>query len=253
MSEFLSVHRENIDDTLDEYRPLARARRLDYQGWLDFSEQLRMRGIIDLLLHMEPDGLQRDLCRSGRAFLFGVTALPRETVVASAALPLFDALACNDRATAAQIAAALRPTFDADVEYEEDFLYVRFLCARFLLGAPAAEVEAPLARAESIADPEDPRWLVARALAAADASVFEPALDTLLDSYQRRLSSMAENGRLSDEAAATLPYFCSEGLALLRLAEEIGLQTFADHRLVPSVVRADLSATFATVTWQSPP
>lgn len=251
MSEFLTVHRENIDDTLDEYRPLARARRLDYEGWLDFSEQFRMRGIIDLLLDMEPDALQRDLCRSGRAFLFGATALPRETVIASAALPLFDALACNDRGTAAQIAAVLRPTFDADVEYEEDFLYVRFLCARFLLDARPVDVEALLARAEQVANPDEPRWLVARALAQGDAAAFEPALDEFLASYQRRLSSMAENGRLSDEAAATLPHFCAEGLALLRLAEQAGVGTFADHRLIPSVVRPDLSATFATVAWET--
>jgi len=249
MSEFLSVHRENADDLLAESLPLLFNKTIDYQGLLGICENYRIKGIVHLLLDAEPERLHRELYHSGRAFLHGLSTVNPATVVISQAVPLFDALACNDWEGGGRIARALNWTWSPDFEYEDDYLYVELLCRRFLLGLDDAATAARWARYDEVAPSDDFRGQVLRALEARDAEQFGAGLEELLTAHQKRYQLLVDAGRLADEQAETLPYFCAEGLALLRLAERAGIAVLDEYPLIPSLARGDFSAGFTEGSW----
>lgn len=238
MSEFLETHRESAEDLLDEALPFLLAGKLDYAGLLRVCENYRIRGIVHILLDGRPDGLQVNLRNAGRAFLRGLASLSPSQIVVSRALPLFDAAASNDFTGAAAIARALPPDWKRDLEYEDDQLYVT-LVAKWITSAPERERDEVLARLAAVADDADPRLAAMGALSKRDGAAFDVAVDDVASAYQRRLKLFVQGGKLSDEAADTLPYFCAEGLALIRLAEREGLSPRAEHALVPETVRRD--------------
>ena len=249
VSEFLYVHGENAEAILDESLPFLVSKQLNYRELLAVCENYRIRGIVHLLLDLDPAELHRSLHDSGQAFLFGLKAVPPEQMLVSDAVPLYDAMACNAFALAGEIAGALRLQWQPDVEYEEDFLYLSFLCRQYLIGAPAGEALPALQRFGEIG-PEEPRFKVCQALVAKDAQAFAAAFAEFLSAYQERCRIFVEAERLSSEAAATLPYFCTEGLALLRLAERMGLPTEGDYPTVPGLARGDWNKSFDAQSWQ---
>jgi hypothetical protein len=251
MSEFLDTHRATAEDLLDEALPFLLTGKLRYDGLLRFCESYRIKGIVHVLLDGRPDRLHVNLHNSGRSFRHGLFSLPSAQIVVSRALPLFDATASNDVACASAIARALPTGWKRDVEYEDDYLYFS-LFGKWVLSAPPAEREDLLERLAALADEADPRLAAMRALSKGDADSFDTAVDAVSTMYQQRLRQFAGGGKISDEAADTLPFFCAEGLALIRLAEREGLSLRPEHMLVPSMVRPDFSSSYGENDWRLP-
>jgi hypothetical protein len=249
-SEFLWVHRDNAEEILDEAMPLMLGKKLSYDQLVAICENYRIKGIAQLLLDVEPARLHRALHDSAQAFLFGLAGVPADQIIVSAAAPLFDAVACLALPLARQIAAALPLKWQSDVEYEEDFLQVSFLCRHFLLDQPV-EAGRDLERLAELA-PDEPMVRVCQALVARDGEAFATAFADFLAAYQKRQQTYLDAERLAPEAAATLPFFCTEGLALLRFAESLGLPLESEYPTIPAIARGDWSASFDARAWQRP-
>lgn len=252
MDEFLEVHRETAEDLLDEALPFLLAGKLSYAGLLTFCQNFRIKGLVDLLLDAEPVGLHRNLYYSGRAFLSGLRAMAPKDVVVSRAVPLFDALACNDWSTAAGISQTLRVDWKQEIEYEDDYEYIRLIC-QCVAGVDRADYPDRMKRFEVLAVDEDPRVLILNAIEQHDSDGFNEGLEALSLKYERNYRMLVERGALSDEAAATLPYFCAEALGLLRLAEQAGLRTLTNYPLLPALAVGSIGATqFSAEGWRQP-
>jgi hypothetical protein len=205
---------------------------------LTFCGNHRLMGIGVLLLLCDTEKFQSHLYRSGRAFLSLVArAGVTPPVALSRTTPFFDALAACDLQGARELATLAPRARQVDLEYEEDFLYVRFLMDHCLLGQPEVESRACLERFEAVLQgSEEPRLDVCRALLARDEQQLEESLLRLVSAESRRYARLREQGQLSQERWATDAKVCVEGLALWRLAEQAGVKLMsAEHPGLPSV------------------
>lgn len=163
---------------------------------------------------------------------------------------LFCALAAGDLALAAELGRLSPAAPVLDGEYPDDFAYHLFL-DRCL--SPNASRARDLDDLVAASDP-GPRVDACRALVDRDAEGFERALTSLADAY-------AGEAQARRAAAADVPGFeprsrlFTEGLALVRLADAMGLPAPGELKLCPKAARVkplatrpdDLFAELATV------
>lgn len=252
-TEFLPLFTKNAVLENEELVPDLLAGRLDHGEALTFCANFRIAGIADLFLTADPDGLQRFLAASGRAYGHQLTKLDPARKRTSRALPLFDALAAGDLDGAAAIARAATHTWVPDDEYEEDFLFLEWVMQRHLLDAPKASTDALLVRWEAcLQGADDPRLDVCRALEAMDADAFDSALDGYLRERQALYAERADNDSIAPEVTHTEGAFSVEGAALLRIADRLKLPTARDYPTVPSMAREPLPAGLSPDAWRTP-
>nr|WP_225937985.1 Imm49 family immunity protein [Myxococcus sp. RHSTA-1-4] len=166
--------------------------------------------------------------------------------------PFFDAIAVGDLEGAARIAHLSKRTWTQGAEYEEDFLFVEFLMQRFFLGASAETCELLLRRHEkALSGAEDVRLEVCGALQAADAGGFDEALRRFLSERRDHYEELARKGGTAPELLATEGKLCVEGVALVRLAEGLGMETEEDYLYIPSVARENVSRVFHEDSWKA--
>nr|WP_225937322.1 Imm49 family immunity protein [Myxococcus sp. RHSTA-1-4] len=195
-------------------------------------------GIGHLFLTGLPDGFFGELSRSARAFLAFLQRKDDTARVTSQSEPFFDAVVCGDAEAEQGIARHSRASWHEGEEYEDDFLYFRFLMERFTLQSAGAACEALLERhAAVLGDRGDPRLDVCRALLAGDAGLFEEGFDRFLDARTLMMRKKLEAERVHPDDASTTAHLSVEVLALLCFAERAGLTPDAHLSLAPSVVR----------------
>jgi hypothetical protein len=258
MSEFLDTHRDNARDILHDTLPRLLSGSVTHAELLRICESHRIVGIVGFLLDADPDELHGRLFDAGRAYLFGLGSMTGDEVIVSRALPLLDALACRDDRGALDIARLLAPVpWRADREYDDDFLFMAWLAQwvreELAEGGRTTELKARielLTALEAVANGA-PRATLARALEDGDGQTFGTALEALLDAYQAHQRLLVARGAVSDEVAATLPYLCVEGLALLELAQRTGLRVALDHPAVPEFARARKAPPFSPNAWRT--
>ncbi|HYO71590.1 MAG TPA: Imm49 family immunity protein [Archangium sp.] len=223
------------------------------QELLAFCHNHRIIGIGSLLLLCDTEAFQDYLYRSGRAFLaLGAPADGTWSMALSRAAPFFDALAALDLAGARELAARAPRSRRADSEYEEDFLYVRFLMDHCLLGQPAQEAHQTLERFEAVLQgSEEPRLEVCQALLAREEERFQEALQRMVSEQYRRYAHLRERGRLPQEIWATEAKVCVEGLALGVLAERVGLRMPTEHPGLPRVARCRQAPSTPPDAWKA--
>jgi hypothetical protein len=201
----------------------------------EFCNYLRTIGICRLFTRGDSEDFLSHLCNSGRAFLHFLESVAPSVPRTSRAVPLFDAVACDDFDTARRIAAAAPTERDSEVEYEDDFLYMRFVLE---LVADSSEGAATLARYTEVLDGAiDGRLDVCRALFERDEAAFNSALADYMEFVDARYARRLGSGDLGGDDAVTTRRICVEGLALARLAERAGLATESEYTLVPAMAR----------------
>ncbi|NTX02419.1 Imm49 family immunity protein [Myxococcus sp. CA040A] len=222
------------------------------QELLTFCHNHRLMGLGTLLLLCDTEQCQSHLYRSGRAFLeLGAVADGKWAVALSRATPFFDALAAFDIEGARELAIRAPHSRRVDSEYEEDFLYVRFLMDHCLLDQPVHEAGLALARFEKVLQgSKEPRLDVSRALLTRNEERFHEALQQLVSAQRKRHVLLRERGRLSQELWATEAKVCVEGLALCILAEHLGLRAPDAQPGLPSVARFRQRPSVPSESWK---
>ncbi|RYZ39808.1 MAG: hypothetical protein EOO71_18590 [Myxococcaceae bacterium] len=219
----------------------------------DFCRNYRVAAICSLLLAAAAKDFHHFLRKSAGAFVFySARKVPAFTLVRALA-PAMDALACGDSEAAATIFQQVGDTWDPSTEYEEDFLYARFLGSHFF-GAPDPARDAGwLDRyAELVGPAKDARLSVLRAFHEGDAERFEQGLEQLLSERARRYQRLAAKDAIPLWESSTEGYISIEGLALVALAERKGLLTRSDYLHVPALVRLPAPLPDAAADWRQP-
>ena len=251
-SRFLPVFRDNADVEIEAVLPVvAGAPTLDQVARL--CRNYRRRGICGLFLEGLPRLLHADLRRSGTAWLYFLGAVGDDAKATGHGDAFFDAVACHDLTAAAEIARRSRTTWHEGEEIEDDYLYLRFLMQRAFLGASLAEMTATLDRYETVLEGvQDLRFGLCRALADGDAGRFDDSLRGLLAEREVFFREGAASEDILEEEWATDGQLFVEGLALVAIAERLGLPTAEDYLLIPSIARPSRPMAFDADAWRSP-
>ncbi|NMO13802.1 immunity 49 family protein [Pyxidicoccus fallax] len=236
-----------------EWLPSLKAGKVGRKRILSFCRNLRIAGIGELLMTGLPEEFQLRLHQSGRAYAAWLRTAEEGERRTGQSAPFFDAIAVGDLDGATRIAHLSNHTWTQGVEYEEDFLFVEFLMQRFFLDAPGETCESLLRRYETaLRGAEDVRLELCGALQAADAEGFDRALRRFLAEYRDHFEELARQGGASPVWLATEGKVCVEGVALVRLAQGLGLETEEDYLLVPSVAREKVARVFTEDSWMEP-
>ena len=248
LGDFYPDFREIVEQNVDAIRraPATDRGRLCEEACVT----LRTAGIAEVLVAFNIDGFHHMLTRSALTRLY---LLKKTTPVEQArsrfckisrSNAFFDALAVGRIDLARQIIMAGPPQRNADFEYEDDYLYVRFLYG-MLLAAPAQEQQGTLDNwRATVVGPPSERFEVCLALLAHDAAAFEQAFTGLLAARAEELQAQSRSLSRDEMAFAGDRHIFIEGLALLRLAIIVGIPTQVEYRFCPRETRLPMTAPF---------
>jgi hypothetical protein len=154
---------------------------------------------------------------------------------ASRAFPFLDALAAGEPDTAADIARLSATTWMKDDEYEDDFLYMRFLM-ELTVDRHSARLTDGLRRLQEVAADREPERLgICEALLAADRTVFDTAMERLELKRREELAIQRKNPGAAPQLLETEPFVFIEGLALARLAASLGIGLLHQYPGIPAL------------------
>lgn len=215
----------------------------------DISRHYRALGICGLLMHADRDLFFHGLIQSALTRQYYLRRCAQEGVLnnpdsrSSFVDPFLDAVAANQLKLSGRVASLAAPKWLEGHEYEEDFLYARILHG--LIDAPRREepeLAEMLRRYErALEDGKDARLDVCKALVSRSQEDFQGSFARLLDDHEIRNSKIGEP-RLDSIMAQEYTFepnrrIFVEGLALLRIAEELGLRTEKEYRFCPAMAR----------------
>lgn len=253
MHKFLDVLVENL--LLDNAKlvQLLLSGRATLPDAIGFCQNYRLAGIGALLLSGTSRDFRSRLDASGRAYAHFLRSSPEDAKLGSQAGPFFDALAAGATETAREIAQLARHSHCAGEEYEEDFLFPETLMQAFFLGATRDACEALLVQWQAaLQGTDDPRLDACGALIARDTRAFDGALRMVLTSWEVLTERLAETNRAAPEVLETEGQVSVEGLALVRLAESLGMATEEEYPGIPSTARENGPLGAAPDAWQRP-
>lgn len=225
---------------------------LDWSGIQGLCVSFRQRGVCSLLHYGVAEPFHRNMMQSGAAFLHYLSYAPDAQKATSQAKPFLDAVGSCYWDCALAIARGSRQTWNEEEEYEEDFLYTRFLMEFFLLGADQSTVEQRIMRQEDVLKEGGStiRLEICKSFFERDNNRFQEALVELLNERAATVEDMIAKDELPEEAWSWLRYFSGEGLALVRLAERIGFKTSPVYLHIPAVVRGVPNYPFDPDAWR---
>lgn len=223
----------------------------------------RVLAICWLLQDADVEGFAHGLCKAGQARLALLERVARgdvsadpELLVASDNAGFSDALAAGDLDTARAIARLSARQHAQGLEYEEDFLFSRFLHLQVLEPRERETQARLLERWEQVVDSGDPdlRLGVCQALHAADAGRLPDAFQALVDARAHEFREYRKQLDFDPEVAATVGKVYIDGLALARLCELASLPVPEALELLPALARVPLGIRLpASGAWLSPP
>jgi hypothetical protein len=156
---------------------------------------------------------------------------------------MMDTLAAGEFELGRRIAELSPSDFRPGHEYEDDYCYVQLIHG--LIGVTVRAAPDLLAEFEAyVGDDVNARLDVIRSLVDKNQTAFETAFTDLLSEHERYINSEIENGRLEDLYVDASRRIFVEGLAILRLAEKVGLQTEPEYQFCPSIARAPMTEPF---------
>lgn len=251
--ELLPVMLANAIDDLDECLPHVARATLD-PNRLDVACGIARRaGILFLFVDGDADRLHRFLAASARMFLHGVRTIGAGSLVASRCTALYDAMAARDDAATTQLSdLLLAAPHRVGKETAADHAWFRFLAlANGAGGRHAAEVASAAAALAAVDGAPAHRMAAATALARGDAEAFASAVATLADRHEAVWALRFEKGTAGEDEYAAEGRLCVEGLALLALADRLGLTLEFEHPAIPDEARRRSAATVGADDWRT--
>ena len=218
---------------------------------IELSGKYRAIAILALLVGGSSDLYFHHLIRSARIRIIYLERLKKEKVYddhhqSSGRYDAFlDVVAAGDFNLAKRIVGLSPNDWRKGHEYEDDYCYAQIL-HRFVLESPSIEeIQSLLTQFETYLEGEpNARFDVCKALMEKDQEAFDVAFEALLADQENRIEENKERGQLEDPIVIANRLVFVEGLAILRLAENKGLQTQREYRFCPSLARIPMVKPF---------
>lgn len=206
--------------------------------------KLRTLAIIALVTEADHRTYTHNLVRSGRcrlAYLQRLRASGQtdELYSGSARLqPFLDAVAAADFELARQIAALSPAEWKPSSEYEDDFCHAMVAHGIVANLTDVNRVEALFSRWEHVLQGQpDPRMAVMKALAHRDSAGFDAAFEALVLHRADTIAQDRARSVIEEHDVVAARQLDVDGLALLRMATQLGLKTQDEYLGCPSLAR----------------
>ena len=210
----------------------------------------RTAGSGALLLELDVDRFHHMLIRSGltRVFLLQQTA-PEEKELSrfckiTKANGFFDSVAANRFDVAEKITVLSPQKWMERYEYEDDYCYILFL-HNMIIGGEKSLKKKIIDRFEKILEGESsPKHDVCYALFKQDNQYFDDAFSDLIDLWTDEIEFQKKSISRNEVEFAAARHIYIEGLALLRIAEMVGIETQDEYQYCPKEARLPMRTPF---------
>jgi len=216
------------------------------------AHEYRSLAICKLLADADTDAFYHNLIRSGQIRFYYLSRCHRENrvqdslLVASLIASFFDAVTANQFRLAIEMSRLSSRQWSPDDEYEDDFCYARFL---YQYVAPELDrdddLEGILSRFQlALEGKQNARWNVCKSLLAVDQAMFNEAYQQLIDERTEQIEEEEDSALGEEMTFLTEKHIFVEGLAILKIAERVGLQTEAEYLYCPAIARLPMTTPF---------
>ena len=218
---------------------------------LELSDKLRSLAIMALLVKGSSDLFHHNLIRS---------AMARETYLKRVKEAeafndhhwcsgrygaLLDAIAAYDDELAMRIVILSPKEWRKGHEYEDDYCYAQILHRSVQEVPPIDEIPSLLNQFEVWLEGEpSARFELCKALAERNQEAFDEAFEELLEEREAQITADIERGQMEEPEIIAQRQVFVEGLAILRLAEKLGLTTQDEYKYCPSLARIPMQEPF---------
>jgi hypothetical protein len=252
-AHYLPIAVKNSGAALEEYLPEVLRAPITQKPYLTVCRLYRRLAVGWLLMSADPEQFFTYLFKSARAYVHFLEFGPDAEKVTSRSEPFFDAVACRAQDAARIIASKTPVTLNPKREYEEDFLYMRFLMELYTGDAKPAQLEDLLVRWAALAGDEDVRLALCRALLERKQKALDAAIHHAVEEKVQGVAALREEERLHPDEAPLFPHVSTEVLTWVELSGRVGLKTRRNLPLAPSVARLFKRARFpAPDSWRTP-
>ena len=237
-TKLLPIIRAVALSRLSEMVPMLERGNLGRNGKIsEFIVQLyRMVGICGLLHDCSIYEFQSNLQKSGAAYAFTLPKMDESSLATSKSHGFFASVACGDEETARTIAQASRKTWNSELEHEDDFLYTRFLMALFYLDASESDLRVITDRLEEVTEGElSPLRDICLAMLGKDTEKFDKGIEDFILDRKEFYAAVWDADDILEEEWATDGQVFVEGIALIKLARKLSLDTQSEYLYIPSL------------------
>lgn len=251
--ELLPVMLANAIEDLEQCLPLVVRGTLDANRLGVACGIARKAGILALFVDGDTDRLHRFLAASARMFLHGLRTAGSGDLVASRCTVLYDAMAArDDAATTALVDLVLGAPHRAGKEAPADHAWFHFLALANRAGsASAGEVAAAADAFAAVDGVPVHRAQAAAALARNDAAAFADPVAALATRHEEVWALRLAKGTVGEDDYAAEGRLCVEGLALLALADRLGLAVDLEHPALPDEARRRSAMAVEADDWRT--
>jgi hypothetical protein len=251
----LAVLRENLELSIEfELDEIAEGDGLDDIGSSceRISDLYRALAICKLLLEADTNAFYHDLMRSGHTRAYFMARCHREghlqnvRLAASNVNAYFDSLASAGWDLAIRIASLSATSWFQDDEYEDDFSYARFFHVLTLAESQSGrKLEFLLDRYDlALEGNRNGRWHLCESFLSRNQEHFVSAFDEILRERAEQLAEDEESALGEEMTFVSEKHVFVEGLAILRMAERLGLSTDHEYQYIPGVARMPMTVPF---------
>jgi hypothetical protein len=215
----------------------------------DVSNKLRGMAIFRLLSDGKTNSFYHNLIRSGLVRQRYLQRCLDENLLedhfrsSGRYLPLFDAIATADYSLAGRVIDLSPVEFMQGHEYQDDYCYAQIAHA-LVTGRDERGQELLLRFERYLEGSLNGRFYVAKALLERDQSGFAPAFEQLLSDRELEIATDIKRGQIESPQIIAFRRIFVEGLAILRLAEKLGLKTEEEYLFCPSIARIPMTEAF---------
>lgn len=210
----------------------------------------RTCGIAAILIDLDSDKFYHMLIRSGYTRLFLLEQFSGEHKMESRFCKitrsngLFDSIAANRIDIAKEIADLSPMKWNKKFEYEDDYCFILFI--HEMIKNPENNIlEFILQRFKGIlANQSSSKYDVCFSLLERDDSSFDQSFMAMLNDWENELDRQAKSIGRNEVEFSTAKYVYIQGLALLKMAEKLGIKTKDEYLFCPKEARMKLVKPF---------
>ncbi len=241
----------DIEDHLDAYLVPTP----DLNRALHISDMFRRLAIGSFLMSSDPAPFLDLLGKGARSYLYFLKKGNAEKQVLSKGVAFFDAIVARDNKGAEQIATLSRDDQNKDYEYEDDFLYFRYLIQKFLSVSSNPILQKILDRYEEVLDGEfDPRFDICKSFQSKDKNLFQEAITDYTEAICEKQRELILGEKMFPDEMATTAKISIELTALCLFAKDQNFDPPPLLRLVPQDILQDhLPPSFDDESWKHLP
>lgn len=249
----LPVHESNAVAGITTARAAIFAGTIDADGLSTMMEDYRTLAACAVLSRLDAEECRSWLARCGQAHLAAVSRQPASCPAAGRAAALRAAIISGDMVLAAAVAQTLPHSWRNDEEYEDEFLFQRFIVEHGVIRDPDAGTRTIAALRQNGDAEDDGRLLVCEALQRQDAVAFDEGLTALLKAHRNHYRDLRARDGVPESILDTSGRICFDALAVARLGQAAGFALRDERQGLPLMVLSGQVAVLPAESWRTVP